>query len=122
MRINYNPKDLKSSDKVGLIRTSNGYTAVENIKVDSKRQESLPLLISGTKGDDKIVVKNCEFVDVTPHEGKDFILYQDSESCNTSIYKGGSGTIFGGSYSYMPKNIDIKHIPGGIEYSTKEDK
>ena len=111
--------NLKENDKVGIIRTQGGYTSFENIKMKPTAPGTLPLIIAGTSSDDKIVVIECENVDVRPKEGKDFVLFQKTENGRVYADTKGAGTVFGGGISHYD-STELKSIPGGWEYSPKK--
>ena len=113
----------KLAEKEGYassIFIENGYTALANIKA----KEGSSILVQGTKGDDKIVVKDSEGVHVWPKKGNDFVAFIDSKRSQASLSGAESGMVLGySSYMSHPSdNLKIESIPFGITYSKKPNE
>lgn len=119
--VNFQTDKLK--EKKGYassIFIENGYTALANIKA----QEGSSILVQGTKGDDKIVVKDSEGVHIWPRTGNDFVAFLDSKRSQALLSGAEAGTVLGYNcyMSHQSDNLQIEHIPFGITYSKKPNE
>ena len=118
---NFYPQDLvEDKNHFGCVEVGEGYTGFSGIKI--KDDSWLGLHIQGTKGDDKITLKDCTKANVNANGGNDlFILLNSNSTINAQ--GGGSGTIFGrhSGIIYDSNKTEIKSIPNGSIFGPKSE-
>ena len=121
VKVNFEIDKLeKKEGYASSIFIENGYTALANIKA----KEGSSILVQGTNGDDKIIVKDSKGVHVLPKKGNDFVAFIDSKRSQALLGGAESGTVLGySSYMSHPSdNLKIESIPFGITYSKKPNE
>ena len=109
----FNPNDLEKSGFYGRIGIKDGFTSFDHI---TTKMKSKMASISGTEGNDRIIVTNCQNINVAPGLGNDFVNVLKSKAAFVTTSVGGSGITFGVDSIGYDNGTEVKNIPGGYKW------